>query len=145
MIVVVPCMRWARATVAAASGVAVNETPPPPCVWASTYPGTIVFPILQDDGAGGLVDLPGDDISFSNAEFVEEDYNDVDTYGARAALRIELDDSWTVTPQIMAQRQRSNGYFGDESGLREFQVQQFNDERSNDRAPSSSLCRSVER
>jgi outer membrane receptor protein involved in Fe transport len=33
----------------------------------------------------------------------------------------------------MAQRQRSNGYFGDESGLGELQVQQFNDERSNDR------------
>ena len=49
--------------------------------------------------------------------FVEEDYNDVDTYGARAALRIELDENWTVTPPIMAQKQRSNGSFGDESGL----------------------------
>ena len=96
-------------------------------------PGTIVFPINQFDDDGNLVDLPGDDITFSNDPYVEEDYNDVDTYGARAALRIELDESWTVTPQIMAQRQRSNGYFGDESGLREFQVQQFNEERANDR------------
>ena len=96
-------------------------------------PGTIVFPINQLDANGNLVNLPGDDISFSNAPFVEEDYNDVDTYGARAALRIELDDNWTVTPTIMAQRQRSHGYFGDESGLGEFQVQQFNAERANDR------------
>ena len=97
-------------------------------------PGTIVFPILQEDPVtGDLVDLPGDDITFTNDPFVEEDYNDVDTYGARAALRIELDDNWTVTPTIMAQKQRSNGYFGDESGLDEFQVQQFNDERANDR------------
>ncbi|MGZ8336541.1 MAG: TonB-dependent receptor, partial [Allosphingosinicella sp.] len=101
--------------------------------YIDNVPGTIVFPILQDDGAGGLVDLPGDDITFTNDPFVEEDYNDVDTYGARAALRIELDEYWTVTPTIMAQRQRSNGIFGDESGLSEFDVQQFNEERLNDR------------
>jgi iron complex outermembrane recepter protein len=96
-------------------------------------PGTIVFPINRFDEDGNLVDLPGDDITFTNDAFVEEDYNDVDTYGARAALRIELDENWTVTPTIMAQRQRSRGFFGDESGLGEFQVQQFNDERANDR------------
>ena len=28
---------------------------------------------------------------------VEKDYNDVETYGARAALKIDLDDNWTVT------------------------------------------------
>jgi iron complex outermembrane receptor protein len=97
-------------------------------------PGTIVFPIIRGfDEDGNPIDLPGDDITFTNDQFVEEDYNDVDTYGARAALRIELNDSWTVTPTIMGQRQRSRGYFGDESGLGEFQVQQFNDERANDR------------
>ena len=101
--------------------------------YIDNIPGTIVFPINQFDANGDLVDLPGDDITFTNDPFVEEDYNDVDTYGARAALRIELDENWTVTPTIMAQRQRSNGYFGDESGLGEFQVQQFNDERANDR------------
>jgi iron complex outermembrane recepter protein len=102
--------------------------------YIDNIPGTIVFPILQPDpDTGELVDLPGDDITFTNADFVEEDYNDVDTYGARAALRIELDENWTITPQIMAQRQVSHGIFGDESGLGEFQVQQFNGERSNDR------------
>ena len=64
---------------------------------------------------------------------MEEDYNDVDTYGARAALRIELDENWTVTPTFMAQEQRSHGIFGDESGLDEFQVQQFNPEFAKDR------------
>ena len=105
--------------------------------YIDNVPGTIVFPInqvVQDaNGDDVIVDLPGDDITFTNDPFVEEDYNDVDTYGARAALRIELDENWTVTPTIMAQKQRSNGYFGDESGVGEFQVQQFNDERANDR------------
>jgi outer membrane receptor protein involved in Fe transport len=47
-----------------------------------------------------------------NSRFVEEDYNNVTTYGGRAALRIELNDSWTVTPTVMGQMQESNGYFG---------------------------------
>ncbi|HWT12689.1 MAG TPA: TonB-dependent receptor [Allosphingosinicella sp.] len=101
--------------------------------YIDNIPGTIVFPINQFDEEGNLVDLPGDDITFTNDRFVEEDYNDVDTYGARAALRIELDDNWTVTPQFMAQRQLSRGSFAQESGLGELQIQQFNNERANDR------------
>ena len=85
------------------------------------------------DNIPGTITFPTSGIVFDNAPFVEEDYNDVDTYGARAALRIELDENWTVTPTVMAQRQVSHGSFGDESGLGEFQVQQFNPERANDR------------
>src|SRR3546814_10916534 len=55
--------------------------------------------------------------------FVEDDYNDVDTYGARAALKIDLDDTWTVTPQIMGQYQKSSGFFAQETGLGELQIQ----------------------
>ena len=33
------------------------------------------------------------------ASFVEDNYNDVDTYGGRAALKIDLNDNWTITPQ----------------------------------------------
>jgi iron complex outermembrane recepter protein len=85
------------------------------------------------DNIPGTITFPTSGIVFTNAPFVEEDYNDVDTYGARAALRIELDDSWTVTPQVMAQRQLSRGSFAQETGLGELQVQQFNPERANDR------------
>ncbi len=95
--------------------------------------GTLVFPINQFDINGDLIDLPGDDIAFSNAGLVEEDYNDVDTYGARAALRIELDEHWTITPQVMAQRQVAHGSFAQERGLGDLQTMQFNPERSNDR------------
>ena len=94
--------------------------------YIDNIPGTIVFPSLE--AAQGTAAA-----TFTNAPFVEDDYNDVDTYGARAALRIELDDSWTVTPQIMAQRQLSRGSFAQESGLDPLQVQQFNPERANDR------------
>ncbi len=77
--------------------------------------------------------FPTSGIVFNNDEFVEDNYNDVETYGARAALRIELDDNWTVTPQIMAQRQLSSGSFGVERGLGDLETAQFNPERANDR------------
>jgi len=85
------------------------------------------------DNIPGTLTFPTSGLSLSNAPFVEEDYNDVDTYGARAALRIELDENWTVTPQVMAQRQLSHGSFAQESGLGELETMQFNPERNNDR------------
>ena len=42
----------------------------------------------------------------------KDDYNDVDTYGARAALRVDLNDEWSITPSLMAQSQDANGSFG---------------------------------
>ena len=85
------------------------------------------------DNIPGSLTFPTSGITMNNNALVEEDYNDVDTYGARAALRIELSDRWTVTPTIMGQRQRSNGSFAQESGLGPLQVQQFNPEFANDR------------
>ncbi|PSJ41023.1 TonB-dependent receptor [Sphingomonas deserti] len=85
-----------------------------------------------DNIAGTLV-FPSSGISFDNAELVEKDYNDVETYGARAALKIELDDEWTILPQVMAQKQVSQGFFAQERGLDELQVQQFNPERNVDK------------
>ena len=32
----------------------------------------------------------------------KDDYNDVDTNGARAALKLDLNDNWTITPPVMA-------------------------------------------
>ena len=32
----------------------------------------------------------------------KDDYNDADTTGARAALKLDLNDNWTITPQVMA-------------------------------------------
>jgi outer membrane receptor protein involved in Fe transport len=85
------------------------------------------------DNIPGTLTFPSSGIVFNNNALVEEDYNDVDTVGARAALRIELDEHWTVTPSFMAQRQLSRGSFTQERGLGELQVQQFNPERFNDR------------
>ena len=37
----------------------------------------------------------------------------------RAALRVELNDSWTITPSVMGQRQYADGVFGYDATLGE--------------------------
>jgi outer membrane receptor protein involved in Fe transport len=78
-------------------------------------------------------------ITIDNDDVAEDDYNDVDTYGARAALKIDLDDNWTITPAIMGQRQVSHGSFAEESGLGKLEIMQFNPERSKDRWVQAAL------
>ncbi len=41
----------------------------------------------------------------------KNDYNDGDTRGLRAALRINLDDGWTIDPSIVTQHSHTNGLF----------------------------------
>jgi len=104
--------------------------------------GTRVYPISQNtdtDGDGEndtVINLPGDDITQNNADLVEKDYNTVDTYGARLALGIELDDDWTIRPTLMGQIQKANGSFAQERSAavtRSLQTVQYNPERSDDK------------
>ena len=54
---------------------------------------------------------PATNVTVTNAALVEDDYNDVESFGGRAALKIDLDDSWTATPQFIYQHQVSHGGF----------------------------------
>ncbi|MGI8931497.1 MAG: TonB-dependent receptor [Sphingomicrobium sp.] len=81
------------------------------------------------DNVPGVLNFPTSGIAFDNNDLVEENYNDAKTYGARAALRVELNDRWTVTPQVMAQKQVSHGSFGVERGLGDLEISQFNPEK----------------
>jgi iron complex outermembrane receptor protein len=87
------------------------------------------------DNVLGSRTYPTSGILHSNAPLVDEDYNDVDTYGARVALGIDLDDSWTIRPTLMYQRTEANGFFAQERSDAvndELQVVQYNPEFSND-------------
>jgi iron complex outermembrane recepter protein len=44
-------------------------------------------------------------------------FNSVDTYGARAALKVDLNDQWTVTPQFLYQRTQTDGTFSADPAL----------------------------
>ena len=98
--------------------------------WVDNVLATRTFSVDVND--------PDDDITVSNAEFAEDDYNTVETYGARAALRVDLNDNWTVTPTFMIQNQYSDGSWGDD--LKNFagmtsgdnEVAHFKDEYTDD-------------
>lgn len=66
--------------------------------------------------------FPGNGIVTDNVASAEDDYNQADTYGARAALRIDLNDNWTITPTVMAQKQTTDGSFGADRSLGEYKV-----------------------
>jgi outer membrane receptor protein involved in Fe transport len=72
--------------------------------YISNIPGTRVYQVIDQNL--NLVDLP-----ISNAPFVGKNFNDVDTYGGRLALGIDLDEDWTVTPSVIYQHLKSGGTF----------------------------------
>ena len=110
--------------------------------YIDNIPGSRTYRILKptdtdgDDEADTLVDLPGDDITQTNAGLAKKNYNDADTYGARLALGIELDDDWTLRPTIMGQIQKTNGSYAQERSnavTGKLQTVQYNPESSKDK------------
>lgn len=77
-------------------------------------------------------EYPTAGIIVNNADRAKEDYNGVDTYGARAALKIDLNDNWTVTPTVMAQEQKAKGAFAYDPSLGDLKVARYRPEKSKD-------------
>lgn len=69
----------------------------------------------------------------NNFDRAEDDYNEVDTYGARAALKIDLDDNWTVTPMVMGQDEKTTGVFFYDPSVGDLAVTHWFPESTHDR------------
>ena len=78
-------------------------------------------------------------VTIDNAGRAKEDYNDVDTFGGRAALKVDLNDSWTITPTLMAQQQKANGNFAMDPAVGDLEIMHFYPESSNDRFVQAAL------
>ncbi|MGA2399963.1 MAG: TonB-dependent receptor [Steroidobacteraceae bacterium] len=66
--------------------------------------------------AGGPTGMPDGypdyaPVTINNANVVQKDFNPVDTAGGRAALKVDLNDQWTITPMILGQHQKTSGDF----------------------------------
>ncbi len=59
-------------------------------------------------------------------------YNPVDTYGGRAALKVDLNDNWTITPTLMAQSTHADGNFSIDPSLGGLAVDHFYPEYTHD-------------
>ena len=85
------------------------------------------------DNVPGTRTYPSSGITISNAAIAKNNYNDVDLYGGRAALKIDLNENWTVSPTIMFQDEVSHGVFGYDPTIGDLKVSHFFPERTHDR------------
>jgi len=72
-------------------------------------------------------------LTVNNSRFVEKNFNDVESYGGRAALGIDLDDSWTATPAVIYQHQKANGAFLFDPRAGDLKVHDFTPDRNLDK------------
>ena len=84
------------------------------------------------DNVHAVRTYPTSGITIDNAGNLKSNYNDVSKLGARAALKIDLDDNWTVTPMIMGQVEKSNGVFGYDPSIGDLKVGHWLPEHTKD-------------
>jgi iron complex outermembrane receptor protein len=78
------------------------------------------------DNVPSTMEFLSSGITIDNDEWAEEDFNDVTTSGARALLKVDLNDNWTVSPGIIYQQQHSTGLFAhDPEDVGNLQVRSF--------------------
>ncbi len=73
------------------------------------------------------------DVTVTNTGLEKKNFNDLDTYGGRAALKVDLNDNWTATPTFMYQKMTANGVFFFDPNLGEFNIDRFRDDVRRDR------------
>ena len=91
------------------------------------------------DNEPGTITFPSSDITVDNAGLARDDFNFVDTAGARLALGIDLGDEWTITPSVITQNQTMNGSNGVDRGVGELSTHQFKPQTARDRWTQSAL------
>jgi iron complex outermembrane receptor protein len=97
--------------------------------WAGTPSPYPACPPSAPIGAGAI----------SNAAYRSNNYNTVESKGGRAALKFDINDSWSVTPSAMAQSLKANGFFGYDPAVGDLQVVHFGPETSDDTFTQAAL------
>ncbi len=95
--------------------------------------------VAYDEHDAGYIDnvhatrtYPTSGVTIDNAKLVKNNFNTVDTVGGRAALEIDLDDNWTITPMVMAQRTLTNGLFAFDPSVGDLKVAHYFPEFTHD-------------
>jgi iron complex outermembrane recepter protein len=71
--------------------------------------------------------------TINNGALVKDNSNPVDTFGGRAAVKVDINDDWSVTLQGIAQDLRDTGSFGFEPSVGDLKVQRFQPDTDHDR------------
>jgi iron complex outermembrane receptor protein len=78
-------------------------------------------------------------LTVNNSGVLHSHYNDIDSIGGRAALKVDLNDQWSVTPVVLYQHQRTHGDFGFDPKLGDLNVADYFLPRNLDRWYQASL------
>lgn len=93
-------------------------------------PGSRTFPSWDLESGNGTI---------TNQDAAAKDYNWADTTGARAALKFNLDENWSIMPSLIAQEQRVNGTYAFDPAVGDLEVTHFYPEHSHDRFTQAAL------
>jgi outer membrane receptor protein involved in Fe transport len=104
--------------------------------YIKNVPGTRTFPT-----SGGCISNqdPAPPPCTTAFNRVNDEYNTAETYGARAALGININDSWTITPAVMAQKQTTEGSFAYDPKVGDLDVIRYYPENSEDKFVQAAL------
>jgi outer membrane receptor protein involved in Fe transport len=78
-------------------------------------------------------------LTVSNANLVRKNQNDVGSLGGRAALKIDLNDNWSIMPQLITQSQKATGDFTVNTHVGDLAVNDFRPTYNNDQWFQSAL------
>ena len=91
------------------------------------------------DNVPGTRYFPSPNNTINNAQYVKNNFNGVDTFGGRVALKYDLGANWTITPSVIAQDTRADGVFAYEPAVGDLQVQRFAPDSDHDRWVQAAL------
>lgn len=63
----------------------------------------------------GVAATTADDITNTNTAYAKDNYNTLETVGGRAALKVDLNEDWTVTPSLIVQKTEGHGSWGEDT------------------------------
>ncbi|MDR3388947.1 MAG: TonB-dependent receptor [Rudaea sp.] len=91
------------------------------------------------DNVFGTRTYPTSGITANNADEVRNDYNFADTRGARAALKVDLNEDWSITPTLAGQGQHANGINAYDPSVGDLKLTHFYPEDFDDHWVQSAL------
>ncbi len=96
-----------------------------------------------NDGSSSTLTLgdnnPDTNFTINNADFAQDDYNTIEGYGGRLQVLWEPADGWAIMPQVTAQKQIANGYFGFDPRVGDLEVHDYDITQQNDQFYQAAL------
>ena len=97
-----------------------------------------------NDGSSSTLTLgdnnPATSYKLDNSAIAKKDYNPIREFGGRVQLLWQPAPGWEITPQITAQKQVANGYFGYDPRVGDLQVHDYDLTRQNDKWYQAALA-----